>query len=313
MNAAFLLVTSAWLAGADPAPPAKPIPAPVASPAPALAPAPAYASGSCSSGGCDTCGDACSSGCGKHSFFSRLKGHGHKKGCGCEEVSSCSTCAAPAPVATTSCCSSCDTCGDPCARKHGGFLKGLFAKHGHKGCGCETAACDSCGATTSAPAAWPAAPAPLAPGKPAGEPLPAPKDLPSKKMPSGASLNGAPSLDITPAASKITETETNKNPFDLDRRYQARADRAADYSRLTGQLFYVHADGGIWVLRYAPIGKEEANGGSVVLARDLRMDSYREGDLVTVRGEVLQDKAPARLGGALYHAQSIELIDRARP
>ena len=135
-----------------------------------------------------------------------------------------------------------------------------------------------------------------------------PKDkteLPSKELPRGAA---APTLDLTPTASK--QIEESKNPFELDRRYETRVERAADYSWLTGQLFYVHTDGGLWVLRYAPIWKEEANGGSVVLARDVPMDSYREGDLVQVRGEILQDKASSSLGGPLYRSQSIQLMDR---
>jgi hypothetical protein len=139
---------------------------------------------------------------------------------------------------------------------------------------------------------------------PAGEPINAPK--PAKELPKGTTA--APTLDLTPTASK--QLEETKNPFELDRRYEARVDRAADFSWLTGQLFYVHADGGLWVLRYAPIWKEEANGGSVVLAREVPMDSYREGDLVQVRGDILQPKASSSLGGPLYHVQSIELKDR---
>jgi hypothetical protein len=122
-------------------------------------------------------------------------------------------------------------------------------------------------------------------------------------MPSGG-------LEVTPTSSKTIETET-KNPFELDRRYESRVDRAADYSWLTGQLFYVHADGGLWVLRYAPLWKEDPNGGSVILARDRQMDSYREGDLVTVHGEILDQKGSIFLGGPLYRTQSIQLIDRS--
>jgi hypothetical protein len=86
--------------------------------------------------------------------------------------------------------------------------------------------------------------------------------------------------------------------------------RAADYGWITGQLFYVHADGGLWVLRYAPLSTEDPNGGSVILARDLQMDSYREGDLVKVHGTILSPKGSIFLGGPLYRVQSIELIDR---
>jgi hypothetical protein len=40
------------------------------------------------------------------------------------------------------------------------------------------------------------------------------------------------------------------------------------------------------------------------------MDSYREGDLVRVRGDILQQKASPSLGGPLYRVQSIQLMDR---
>jgi len=109
------------------------------------------------------------------------------------------------------------------------------------------------------------------------------------------------------AAKKIEET---KNPFELDRRYVQRVGHAADYSTLTGQLYFVHADGGLWVLRYAPLGEEEQNGGSVVLARDRQMDDYREGDLVSVNGEIINPKASAKLSGPLFRVQSIRLVDR---
>jgi hypothetical protein len=121
-----------------------------------------------------------------------------------------------------------------------------------------------------------------------------------------------PIPNVKPAlSSKATETET-KNPFELNRRYEARVESAADYSWVTGQLFFVHADGGLWVLRYAPVWKEDPNGGSVVLARDRRMDSYREGDLVTVCGEIVSPKGSVFLGGPLYRAQSIQLLDRSQ-
>jgi hypothetical protein len=145
---------------------------------------------------------------------------------------------------------------------------------------------------------------------PAGEPIKAPKErteLPAKELPRGATA--APSLDLSPTTSS-KQIEETKNPFEPDRRCELRGDRAADYGWVTGQLCYVHADGGYWVLRYAPIGEEEANGGSVVLSRDVPMDSYREGDLVLVRGEILQPKASPSLGGPLYRVQSIHLQDR---
>jgi hypothetical protein len=190
----------------------------------------------------------------------------------------------------------------------------LKAKFHHSCDSCAPACgCDTCGTgapITGAPSVLPgtnSSPIPSAPGGTPAEPL--------KKMPSATPKTGyvpiAPSTSVTPAAARTTETETS-NPFELDRRYEARVGRAADYSKLTGQLFFVHADGGLWVLRYAPIWKEDSNGGSVVLARDRQMTSYREGDLVTVHGEVVSERGSSRLGGPLYRVRSIELMDRPR-
>jgi hypothetical protein len=242
----------------------------------------------------------------------KRKFRGHHRGCGCED--SCNTCNNCSTYVAQSACE-CDSCGG----KHSRF-RGFFSKHHGNDCGCDTGCntCNGCnggygGGTWSAPAT--AAPAGSPPAKmPAqkAEPIGAPKatkpttEAPAQELPRGASA--APSLDVTPTSSK--QAEETKNPFELDRRYETRVDRAADYGWLTGQLFYVHTDGGLWVLRYAPIWKEEANGGSVVLARDVPMDSYREGDLVKVHGEVLQQKASSSLGGPLYRVESIQLVDR---
>ncbi len=154
-----------------------------------------------------------------------------------------------------------------------------------------------------------------APGK-GPEPI---KKMPNPKGPTpppgggGAILTPVPSTPpaslVAPAAARSDAKETT-NPFELDRRYEERVSRSADNSKLTGQLFFVHADGGLWVLRYAPLGKEDPNGGSVILARDRSMDSYREGDLVTVQGEVLNERGSSRLGGPLYRVRSIQLVDR---
>jgi hypothetical protein len=257
--------------------------------------------------GCDTCGGG--------GLFSRFRGGRHMGGydCGCD----------------------CGAVSDGCCSSSGGFF-GRFRHHRRGGCcdiGCDGfGGCDGCGGCGGpgfggAPAPLSHAPygavqpygtglTPYSTMPPAGEPIKLPKDAttPGKKLPSGGTSRqvAPPPLEAAPSTSKTNETET-KSPFELDRRYETRVERAADYSWLTGQLFYVHADGGLWVLRYAPLWKEDPNGGSVVLARNLPLGSYREGDLVTVRGELLQERGPAHLGGPLYRAQSIQLLDRGRP
>lgn len=96
----------------------------------------------------------------------------------------------------------------------------------------------------------------------------------------------------------------------MDRRYHGKASASADYSKLTGQLFFVHTDGGLWVLRYAPISEEDRYGGSVVLARDVNLSDYHEGDLITIEGAILSEKSQKPLGGALYRAQKVSLVER---
>jgi hypothetical protein len=154
-------------------------------------------------------------------------------------------------------------------------------------------------------------PQPLPQGKPAEPIQKQPNQEKNTKQNSGTSEGARampPAPVVQPAAAKV-ETEV-KNPFEVDRRYDKRVTHAADYSKLTGQLYYVHADGGLWVLRYASLDVEDARGGNVILARDRQMNNYREGDLVTVEGEVISDKGSSRLGGPLYRVRNIVLVDR---
>jgi len=87
-----------------------------------------------------------------------------------------------------------------------------------------------------------------------------------------------------------------------------------DYSWVTGQLFYLRVDGGRWVLRYGRLDEMDKYGGSVVLAPTVEMRNYREGDVVCVYGQVLNDGRPVRaLGGPLYRVSSITMVDRSDP
>jgi hypothetical protein len=347
VNAAFLLVTTAWLAGADTAAPAaKPAPLPAAAPV-ATAPVVSTADGNC--GG--SCGGGCGESCCESgpSFFERLKARFHHNSCGCETSCGCgatqsytggcgceSGCggghrffsggfhgSSSCGCGTTSTCGSCGTssdcgCESGCGHHGGGLFSRLFHHRseecgcgGDTGCGCGSYGGSSVGAY-GAPVVTPV---PTGTTAPKVEPIPAPKDgarpMPTDTKPKGSSaISTPPALEnVNPKSTLGVETET-KSPFELRRQYESRVGHAADYSWVTGQLFYVHADGGLWVLRYAPVWKEDPNGGSLVLARDLRMDTYREGDLVTVHGEIVSPKSSMFLGGPLYQAQAIQLEDR---
>ena len=103
--------------------------------------------------------------------------------------------------------------------------------------------------------------------------------------------------------------------MEISKHYLDKVANADDYGWVTGQLFYihVHADQGLWVVRYAPLDKEDRYGGSVVLAPVTSMTGFQEGDLVTVHGEVLnQGRASRYLGGPLYRGFSVDLKDRSR-
>jgi hypothetical protein len=89
---------------------------------------------------------------------------------------------------------------------------------------------------------------------------------------------------------------------------QPKPDYARDYSWIQGELRYVHVNGGAWVVRYAPLDKNDKYGGSVVLSRDSRMQRYRDGDFVRIEGEILSDTSTVFLGGPLYRIQDVVLV-----
>lgn len=186
MNAAILLVTSAWLAGQDAPPPAaKPAPPPPAH----AAPAPAAPSACCDSG-CDSC---CESG----GFFARLRGWFHRHDDCCDTCDTGGHHAAPPPPPPAHKESCAASCGDDCCG--GGFLarlRGWFHRHDS----CDECATDCCGT-----AAAPTGPPPRPP-----EPIQAPKSTePPKAMPKG-STSGAGLLLPQPALSPATNLIINR-------------------------------------------------------------------------------------------------------
>lgn len=116
----------------------------------------------------------------------------------------------------------------------------------------------------------------------------------------------APGTYVVPASAQDTPLP------EVTKQFQNKVGAADDYTWITGQLFYVHVDGGRWVLRYASVEQEDKYGGSVVLAPAVDMKNYREGDLVSVNGEVLgQARATRSLGGPLYRVDAVNMIERA--
>jgi hypothetical protein len=118
--------------------------------------------------------------------------------------------------------------------------------------------------------------------------------------------------DAAPAAAPGQTVTAMKPVPEVDQTHQDKVGAAEDYSWVTGQLFYVRVEGGLWVLRYSSVGQVDRYGGSVVLAPGVEMKNYREGDVVCVNGQILSEgRASRQLGGPLYRVTSIHMVDRA--
>jgi hypothetical protein len=240
VNAAYLLLTSAWLAGADPAPQAHAAPA---------AAAPVVSTGSCCGGGCSA--DTCCDPCGRSGFFDRVRDKFRRKNDCCDTCAPacqapCQTSCAPtccdsgprfdfsrfkrknndccAPV--TSCCQpvvsqSCgcnNACQDDCRQ---GFFSRLRDKFRRKNDCCDTGCggvynggCNSCGNGGYGGYGGPAYPGqgPVHQGAPAGQqaepikPPEAPKTMPKA---GGAAFNGTIDLNST----RLGVEQENKQPY----------------------------------------------------------------------------------------------------
>jgi hypothetical protein len=115
-----------------------------------------------------------------------------------------------------------------------------------------------------------------------------------------------------PVTTQATAANVPPPQLKVAEKYQDKVGHETDYSWITGHLFYLHTDGGKWVLRYTAVDEVDRFGGSVVLTPTVEMKNFREGDLVNVSGEVLNNGQAARpLGGALYRVNSIQLVERA--
>ena len=117
-----------------------------------------------------------------------------------------------------------------------------------------------------------------------------------------------------PQPAPVTAVTATQPHIQVGNKFQDLIGHEGDYSWITGQLYYVRADGGRWVLRYGRIDEVDRFGGSVVLAPTVEMRNFREGDVVCVFGQVMSDGPATRaLGGPLYRANSISMVERSDP
>ena len=228
MNAAFLLVTTAWIAGADASPPRPAGPA-------AAAAVYSVGTGGCAGGGCSSGGAVTAAatrcGCGGESegFFSKLKGRFHHASCGLRlwlrerealrprkrpRLLRPAAAATPAAAAAAPATPAAATPAAACARSSRA---------------CSTAAAASVAVTPAAAAATPAAVAaaavaagvsggvltPIPGGTMPKEPIGLPKEEP-KKLPSGDKVNPEKSTpdktDSEEAGQRAADPATGRGP-----------------------------------------------------------------------------------------------------
>ena len=204
MNSAILIMSSAVLAGADPAPPPPPPAAPI------------VVNGGA---GCNNCGAApyaayAGDCCGKkpglfERFRGRIGGFGHKsKDCGCAPAPECNPCPPPPPV--------CNPCPTTCHDRPNllDTLRARWAKK--KSCTPAPVCCDPCagaplGGYPAVNPIGPGIPPGVTPGVPPGGANPTPKEMPKPKDKEKGSDKGS-SVTIPPVP-PVTGAGAQNSPY----------------------------------------------------------------------------------------------------
>jgi hypothetical protein len=163
--------------------------------------------------------------------------------------------------------------------------------------GCCATACGACGDTISQAKAAAAQKAELAaqPAKPAAKPATQPNPFVESE------------IQPTNAVEPLGPVEASAEPATFAPKTTIYR-HAEDYRWLVGQLQRVHTPGTEWKIRYAAIDEHDVWGGSMVLARDARLDGFQDGQLVYVEGEILAERPTAYLAGPLYRLNVIRPV-----
>ena len=242
----------------------------------------------------------CGCGCENQCLLQRWLGGLHHKSCGCEKPAPC---ASPCAKPCSPCQSRCNPCPKPCQTTCQPRCNPCPKP-------CQTACqprCNPCPKPCQ-PRCNPCAKPCQTTCQPRCNPCPRPCQTPCRPCVKPCARNCEP---CRPAASPCTVISRPTDDGNIKPEYLQKVAIADDGSWVIGQLFYVHEDGGTWIVRYAPYSREDRYGGEVILAHGVDMSNLREGDLAFVRGEIIkQDRASKYVGGPLYRASSVELNER---
>ncbi|MBT4865912.1 MAG: hypothetical protein HON53_12470 [Planctomycetaceae bacterium] len=84
--------------------------------------------------------------------------------------------------------------------------------------------------------------------------------------------------------------------------------RGDNYVWLVGKLHRVHVPGGDWKIRFLELDQIDTHGGSMVLAPDIRLDEFSDGDCVYIEGEILAERPSLYLSGPLYRVRKVRTV-----
>ena len=131
----------------------------------------------------------------------------------------------------------------------------------------------------------------------------------SMMMPQGGDMNAATSVAIAQVSH-----DPNAPAMDLPvaDKFKNRIGHEADYTWLSGQLYRLEGStGALWMVRYATAGEQDKHGGTVLLAPAVNMQNFRDGDLVSIKGEILNGgQKSEQMACPVYRASEISLIER---
>jgi hypothetical protein len=86
----------------------------------------------------------------------------------------------------------------------------------------------------------------------------------------------------------------------------SRPGHAEDYSWLCGEVQYDHISKG-WRLRYASLDEVDRWGGAVILVADGSLQSLKDGQIIRVRGNLINQEG--RKGAPAYRVEAIAIVE----
>jgi hypothetical protein len=97
--------------------------------------------------------------------------------------------------------------------------------------------------------------------------------------------------------------------FPIKPEFRMKVGHDADYRSITGQLYHLYSDGGLWLVRYGSMEGGDRNGGMVLLDSSSDLKDLHEGDLVRVHGHLCPEKQGSMMVNApVYKADGVDLI-----